>query len=459
MAGSAESGKIVLLLEDYSLMSRLLNESFQQIEGEVLAIVISEDNFLPENVISIYDLMIGNYRNNAIRKGGKPKFFNEIPVPDNWSFGAGIQVGDEKSGSITYQQVKKGEIHYVDSPKRWLVRDVEWYDGAGMPRFCDHYNRYGEICARTVYDATGNAISRSWFSPEGQEVIVENYVTHDIILNDGTKIKLFHSREDLMLYALKSAGFDQGRIFINSLSTPFLLASALCSSSQDNILFWQEIAGDDIPWNMKLILEGETDYSYRIIAQTRRAYDRLLELGIPEDKVQRLGFVYSYEKENGHQPEALICTNSDNIEHCEELICRLPQMRFHIAAVTGMSPALYALDQYDNVSLYPGAELSVIDGLFAKCDYYFDINHYEEIVSAVYRAFMSNHLIFAFEETVHNRDYVADAHIYPVMEFERMVSDVQAVMADEKKVEERLERQHMWALAESKETYQESFAI
>lgn len=92
MAGSAESGNVVLLLDNYSLTSRLLHESLQQVEEGTLAIVVAEDNFLPENVLSIYDLMIGNYRNNAIRKEGKPRFFNEIPVPEHWSFGAGVQV-------------------------------------------------------------------------------------------------------------------------------------------------------------------------------------------------------------------------------------------------------------------------------------------------------------------------------------------------------------------------------
>lgn len=459
MAGSAASGNIVLLLDNYSSMSRLLHESLQRTEGEILAIVITEDNFLPENVLSIYDLIIGNERNNTIRKEGRPKFFNEIPVPDNWSFGAGVQVGDEKSGTITYEQVKKGIIHYVDSPKRWLVRDVEWHDRAGVTRFCDHYNRYGDICARTVYTAAGEAASKSWFSPEGKEIIVENCVTHDIILNDENTVRLFHSREELVLYYLKKSGLWQCRFFINSLSTPFLLENGLDISNREDILFWHEIAGDGIPWNMRLILDGRIGRCDKIVVQTRRAYNRLLELGMPEGRVQKLGFIYPYEKENKHQPEALICTNSDRIEHCEALIHRLPQMHFHIAALTLMSPALLALGQYDNVSLYPVAEQSVIDELFMKCDYYFDMNHYEEIVSAVYRAFMHNQLIFAFQETVHNRDYAADIHIYPIAEFEKMVLDVQEIMADRNVMEQHLEKQQEYALAENKETYAEVLGL
>lgn len=257
MAGSTASGKVVLLLDNYSLRSRMLHESFMQMNQDTLAIVITEDNFLPKNVLSIYDLMIGNYSNNAIRENGKPKFFNEIPVPDNWSFGAGIQVGDEKTGSITYHQVEKAKIQYVDSTKRWMVQDVKWYDRAGITRFCDHYNRYGDIAARTVYSAAGEATSKSWLSPEGREIIVENYLTHDIIVNDEDTILFFRSREDLILYFLKKSGFQERRFFINSLSLPLTLVYRLDTCHQDDILFWQDTMGNDIPWNMKLILDGE----------------------------------------------------------------------------------------------------------------------------------------------------------------------------------------------------------
>lgn len=455
MDGSAVSGNVVLLLDNYSEMSRLLHSSLLQVNEEILAIVLVEDYFLPENVLSIYDLIIGNYKNNTIRKSGRPKFFNEIPAPDSWTF----QAGDKKEGSITYQQVKKGKICYVNGLRRGIVQDVEWYDRAGVTRFCDHYNRHGDICARTVYDPAGTAVSKSWLSLDGQEIVMENYVTHDIILNDENVIEIFHSKEDLMFYFLKKFGFHKYRIFINSLATSFSLANRLDSPDKADILFWQEIAENEIPWNMRVILDGGINYYSKIIVQRRSAYNRLTELGLAESKVQKLGFIHSFEKENRHQPDALICTNSDQVEHCEALIKALPQMHFHIAALTWMSPALFALEQYDNVSLHPGAEPSVMAELFMKCDYYFDINYFNEIVSAVYRAFLHNQLIFAFQETVHNRDYVADLHTYPISEFDNMVLKIQEIMADKTVMMQHLEEQHKWALAGDKDTYQDVLGI
>lgn len=150
---------------------------------------------------------------------------------------------------------------------------------------------------------------------------------------------------------------------------------------------------------------------------------------------------YSFLKDNGHRPEALICTNSDQIEYCEELIKTIPQMHFHIAAFTRMSPKLMNMGKYSNVSLYPGIGIDGLDNLFEKCDYYFDINHQTEMASAVYRAFLSNQLIFAFENTIHNRKYVASSHIYSVENAGKMIEDIRAIMESKAVMNEHLQQQ------------------
>ena len=98
---------------------------------------------------------------------------------------------------------------------------------------------------------------------------------------------------------------------------------------------------------------------------------------------------------------------------------------------------------------------NVLDELFVKCDYYFDINHEAEIVSAVRRAFLHNHLIFAFKETAHNRDFVAEEYIYPSEEASRMIGDIQTAMADEAVLSEHLRRQKEAAFSENAEKYRE----
>ena len=74
-------------------------------------------------------------------------------------------------------------------------------------------------------------------------------------------------------------------------------------------------------------------------------------------------------------------------------------------------------------------------------------------ISAVDRAFLHNHLIFAFEETAHNRDYVAKERIYPVRNWEGMVEDMKVIMRNEKLMERCLQRQREGALAEDEGGY------
>lgn len=440
----------ILLFDHYSRDSQRLHESFLLADCECSAVVLEENYFLPKGVMSVYDMFLGYYEDKG-KKLGRPKFFNEVSIPEHWSISAGIK--ESEYGKITWQHEEKGRIYYCDSPKKWLVKAVDWLDRKGAVRFRDHYNRYGVICARTVYDGTGKELSKTWFSVSGREMITENVVTGDLIVNDGKWIKSFRTKRDMILYFFRHAGIDRKRVFYNSLSTPFLIAAQFPGKEKKDMLFWQENVGEGIPGNMQNILNGYVHRTERIMVQKRRVYYRLLELGIDPRRIQKLGYLYEFRKENGHTPQALICTNSEQIEHCEELVRALPQMHFHIAAITLMSPRLMEMKKYDNVNLYPGAEEKVLNKLFLQCDYYFDINHWSEIVSAVYQAFLHNQLILTFEETAHDREFVADAHIYPVSAFDRMVSDVRQMMEDAELMKYHLRMQHEGAMVEEKEAY------
>lgn len=440
--------KIILLFDRYSPESCQLHESFLQAGCDCIAVSLEENDFLPGNVFSIYELFS---REGGIEKENrkKPRFFNEIAIPDNWS----IQAGDRTSGKITCMQEEKGKIWYLQGEKNFLVEAVDWYDRKGEVRFRDHYNRYGDNCARTIYATKGQALCKTRFSESGKEIFTENFVTGDMLLYVDGRMKMFRSKLDLLIYWFGRMGLDRNRIFYNSLSTPFFISNRLGGMDKNDILFWQEPIGTEIPGNMRLILDGASGRTERVIVQKRNAYERLLELGAGREKIHKLGFIYRFRKKNRQKPEALICTNSERIEHCEELVKKLPGMHFHIAAITAMSPRLLEMGNKKNVSLYPGAVKEVQEELFQKCDYYFDMNHGSEIIEAVYQAFLHNQLIFAFQETVHNREYVPEEQIYPVDAFEKMVSDIREVLEDGKAMRRRLDRQRKHAMAEGKKAY------
>lgn len=448
MSVEFERDNAILLFDNYGQDSQALHTSFRLAGFACPAVVIEDDGFLPDDVMSVYGFFLGDFK-ETLGEGAGPKYFNEIVVPDYWEIS-----GTASSGKVQDLYRERGRIFYAEPKYKRLVKVVDWCDERGIVRSSDHYNRYGALWGRTIFNSKGQKVNRTYFTATGQEAIVENFVTGDIILNEAGETRIFHSKTELVLHFFVRAGFHQSRIYFNSLSTPFFVSNRLKSKVKGDILFWQEPEREDIPGNMQSIFNGEASRTATVMVQKRNAYDKLIALGAPKDMVHKLGFIYPFDKENTNQPEALICTNSDRIEHCEEIVKALPQIHFHIAAVTEMSSKLTAMDRYDNVSLYPGVKTAVLDGLFEKCDYYFDINHESEIVSAVRRAFLHNHLIFAFQETMHNVDYVAEEHVYPAIQWEKMCGDVEAALADGKVLKKMLQKQKRAALAETVKSYQ-----
>ena len=59
MEGSFMLKDIILLFERYSPDSRRLHESFLRAGCECSAVVLEEDDFLPEGVMSVYDIFLG----------------------------------------------------------------------------------------------------------------------------------------------------------------------------------------------------------------------------------------------------------------------------------------------------------------------------------------------------------------------------------------------------------------
>lgn len=442
------SDQIVLLLDDYSSDSQKLHQSFRLAGYEYPAAVIEDDGFLPEGVMSVYGFFLGDFKAEESLPG-VPRYFNQITVPEYWEIS-----GSNRSGSVHDKSRERGRIFYAEPTHKRLVKVVDWYDERGVVRSSDHYNRYGALYARTIFNEKGQKVNKSYFSADGKEVIVENFVTGDIILNEGEMVRMFRTKTEFVIHFLKAAGFSQHRVFFNSLSTPFFVSQRLSADKKKDVLFWQEPARDDIPGNMTIILNGQSTRTEKIMVQRQRAYDKLIELGARADMVHKMGFLYPFSKEYTGKPEALICTNSDQIEQCRKLALDLPQIHFHIAALTEMSSKLMSMGAYSNVSLYPGVKMSVLDELFDQCDLYLDVNQEAEIVSAVYQAFLHNQIIFAFEETIHNRDCVAEAHIYPSKDVNRMISDIKALLEDKELATEHLNMQHEAALTETKETYQ-----
>lgn len=441
----------VLLLDNYGERSQMLHQSFRSAGFTGPVVVIEDNGFFPEDVISVYQYFCGDFRKNS-RVSGKARYFNQIERPDYWEI-----KGTGSGGSIHDLHHERGKIFYAEPKHKRLVEVVDWKDDKGTVRFSDHYNRYGALYARTIFNKDGKRFCKVYFDADGREALVDNFVTQDIILNRDGKVYIFQNKTELTLRLLEELSAMGGRLFFNSLSTPLFVSGRMSAGRSEDVLFWQEDRRDDIPGNMQYILSGNSNRVKAIYVQRQDSYEKLIELGAPKQIVKPLGFIYDYSRKNTYQNEALICTNSDRIEKCEELVQALPGMHFHIAALTEMSSKLMSLSRYENVSLYPGAKTTRIDELFDTCDYYLDINHESEIVSAVKQAFLHEQLILGFRGTLHNKAFLADGHVFD--DYEAMAAFLNGIMGNDALIEEHIKLQKRSALSEETATYADLFKL
>lgn len=447
-----KSDEIVLLFDTYSAESQNLYQSFQNIGVKVNAAVIEDDGFLPEGIISVFGYFLGDFSKSA-KSSGKPRYFNNLEIPEFWEIES-----SNASGKVMDYNKERARIFYAEPTNKRLIKLVDWLDESGVVRLCEHYNKYGALFCRTTFNRKGQKVSRNFFSAEGKEVIVENFVTGDIIVTVNGKDVILHNKQEFIRFFMRSAGMEQKRIFYNSLSFPFFASLDLPDNGGKDVLFWSEEIVNEIPGNMQLILNRKPLRTRTIYVQKRGVCEKLIELGASKDIVKELGYVYRFERENRGNPEVLICTNSDQIEKLNELVQGLPNLHFHVAALTEMSQNLHNFETYKNVSLYPGVKTTVLDKLFEKCDFYFDVNHESEIVDAVHRAFLNNMVIFGFSECIHNRSYIAQKHIYRSDQADRMIADVKLVMSSAEKIEEGLTAQRSDALAVSEKVFADAIS-
>lgn len=447
--GNILKDNIVLLLDNYGEDSQKLHNSFKLAGKNYPVFVIEEDGFLPEDVTSVFSYFLGDFK-NAKNIPGKPLYFNRIKVPEYWEIS-----GSNSIGSVHNLNKERAKIFYSEPKHKRLVKVVDWYDDRGVVRSSDHYNRYGALYARTIFNAKGQKVNKSHFSADGREIVMENYVTKDIILNDGNIVKIFKTKQDYIKYVLEKAGYTGCRIFYNTLSTSFFVSQSLPENGKGDVLFWQEPVSNEIPGNMTSILNGTSPRTAKVMVQRMDSYDKMLALGASAKVISLLGFIYPFKKENRGKKEALICTNSDNIAEINTLVEALPEVHFSIAALTEMSSKLMSLDKYSNVSLYPGVKMKVLDELFEEADFYLDINHESEIVSAVEKAFLHNHLIFAFKETLHNPRYVIKKNIFAKEQVKELILAIKSSIGNTDLLNEELEQQRAFAMLETKEKYSE----
>ena len=116
----------VLLLDNYREESSMLRQSFRNAGFTGPVIVIEDDGFLPEDVISVYQYFCGSFREGS-RMPGKARYFNQIDVPDYWEIS-----GTSSNGKVTDLHHVRGRIFYAEPKHKRLARVVDWMALSGL---------------------------------------------------------------------------------------------------------------------------------------------------------------------------------------------------------------------------------------------------------------------------------------------------------------------------------------
>ena len=86
---------------------------------------------------------------------------------------------------------------------------------------------------------------------------------------------------------------------------------------------------------------------------------------------------------------------------------------------------------FQHFNLFPNMTDETASNLFQECDLYLDINYGNELFNAIRRSFEQSMVLLAFEETVHNKDYIPQQHVFTKDKVEFMVEKIQHMVREQ----------------------------
>ena len=422
---------MINLYDNLNSQTLQLYKTFINANIKSTTVVVNDNGFLPSDVLSPYKFFSGNSIENE-----RPLYFNDVPVPKYWEI-----EGSNQSAVIKDKDKIRGKILYQKGYRNRVVASVEWFNKKEHVQFIDYYNQHGFRYAQLVMDDNQNQIMKRYFDQNNNEFLVENLVTKDLILRWNNKDIFFDNRISFLSFFFEKANLSIKDIVLNSFATSFLFLYRQRDFNMKCRIFWQEKIKDDLPENMKIALKNIDNL--KILIPDKKEYYRVMDSVETSyrHKIENSGYVYEFLKVNKYNNEALIITNSDNIPYVEYIARENQNVTFHIASKTEMSSRLLQLGGIQNINLYPKSTEETILNLCCKCDIYLDINIGKEIFESMYLAFAHEMIIIAFEETIHNRQFVHSSNIYKLDNYYDLSNAINQISNDKTLFSDRLNMQ------------------
>lgn len=133
--------------------------------------------------------------------------------------------------------------------------------------------------------------------------------------------------------------------------------------------------------------------------------------------------------------EAFLFTRVAETQDIEELVKRLPNVKFNIAAYTPMAFLLLGLTKYDNVHLFPSVVGTTLTKLIDNCDIYLDINYGSKEDQVIRRIISRNISMFSFESTKNPNLNYDHYHVFENGQVEAMANTIKDSISNNKNKE------------------------
>lgn len=360
-----------------------------------------------------------------------PLFFNNLQVPKFWEIAT-----DGYSGSIWDKGVQKGRIAFRENSRD--VSSVMLQNPVTKGDIQEYFNAYG-WCYRQDVIEDGRVVLQTFFNEKGEETVLYYPLQDKIVQMEKTSTPfIFSHYDDFTESVIRSA--------MEETSVSIILDSALLEKVPEEfiskVILWRtQRDTNSFPESLQKIIVGE----------------KLPELQEQShQQVVHLDYLYDLEQTT-IRPEVFILTHTEMLLQIREFIERLPELHFHIAAITEMGGQLLVLQNYPNVSLYPGADREKIMSLFQRCSIYLDINYDIELFDACETAIINQQLLLSFEDTCHRRDLILPENVYHADQVQEIVDKIHNLLADEDKFQEIIQKQLRELSVTTTEDYQQIF--
>lgn len=434
------------LFERFDTPSRDLLRSQHIANIKIPTVVMEDDGFLPDELDSPFKYF------SKLRKNHQPLYFDQIPVPKYWRI-----LGNGNRAEIFDLDCKRAEVIYMATDNTRIVKEVQWLNNANDISWIDHYNKNGFKFAQTLY-SKGQPVTKKYFNGQGATVITWNLVAGDLFLDDKHIHHHFADFIDFMIFYLHERHYKLDRIFYNTLNKALNLSLRLSEPGEDT-LFWYEKIDQELPGNMTFLMQHKTRTKHIVFQRFDdwQRHNQLIPADTGEVDFQYLGMIYPHPRSNHLRPNALVITNSDQIEQLGELANLMPNVHINIAAITEMSDKLSAFQDYPNIDLYPTVSGTRLQELLKISDVYLDINQGNEILDAVRGAFEQNMLILSFSDVLHNGIFTANSNVFVNGDARGMAKQILTALVQPQLMKKLIDTQRLEASDVTVGDYQRTF--